>query len=116
MIEYGHDYSLRGKCKEMSDAACSEDPSLRLVRGYYHCPVWEKQPHWWCVRPDGTIHDPTAAQFPSLGTGVYEEFDGNCECDECGKIIKEKDCIFGSSYVFCSDRCYAKFVGVDFND
>lgn len=33
------DYAkYRGKCKEMSEEAVAQDPSLRLVRGYYHCP------------------------------------------------------------------------------
>lgn len=44
---------FRGKCKELSEAACAEDPSLALVRGHYYCPIWNvTEPHWWTVRPD----------------------------------------------------------------
>ncbi|HNV67896.1 MAG TPA: hypothetical protein PKN60_12325, partial [Bacteroidales bacterium] len=61
---------FRGKCKEMSEAAVLEDPTLRLVRGHYWCPLWDRnEQHWWCVKPDGTIVDPTARQFPSRGLG-----------------------------------------------
>ncbi len=109
-----YDYSLRGKCKKMSEEAVAADPSLRLVRGYYYCWEWGKQAHWWTVKEDGTIHDPTAAQFPSLGEGVYEEFDGWCECSECGLRIHEDDGIIGGNgnYIFCSGNCYGRFVGV----
>ena len=27
----------RGKCKEMAEQAVVDDPSLRIVRGFYHC-------------------------------------------------------------------------------
>lgn len=108
------DYALRGKCRELSEKACEEDPTLRLVRGFYYCWEWGKQPHWWTVRPDGTIYDVTAAQFPSLGQGVYEEFDGTCQCSECGSQVREEDGIVGGNghYVFCSGKCYGRFVGV----
>lgn len=55
---------FRGKCREMSEKAVLEDPTLTLVRGFYFCPIWNsEEPHWWCKRADGTIVDPTAAQF-----------------------------------------------------
>lgn len=103
----GHDcdYSLRGKCKSMCQDAVLDDPSLKLVRGYYHCPSWGKQAHWWTVREDGTIFDPTKNQFPSQGAGEYVEFDGYFECEECGKRIHEDDCIIYGNYQFCSDQC-----------
>ena len=66
----------RGKCKEFSQEAVLRDPTLRLVRGFYHCPFWGEQPHWWTVRLDGSIYDPTKDQFPSKGLGNYEEFTG----------------------------------------
>lgn len=115
MTELSYDYSLRGKCKELSDQAVADDPSLRLVRGWYHCPFWGKQDHWWTVRPDGSIHDPTAAQFPGKGTlGEYEEFTGTCECANCGTEFQETDpnASFESRYAFCSYRCHGMFVGV----
>src|SRR5688572_31601131 len=71
------DYAkFRGKCREMSEALCAEDSTLTLMRGHYMCPFWGEQPHWWCQKADGTVVDPTAAQFPSKGGGVYVPFDG----------------------------------------
>lgn len=103
----------RGRCKELSEAAVAADPTLRLVRGHYWCPVWNTtEPHWWCARPDGAIHDPTREQFPSKGLGVYEPFNGMVECAECGREVPEADASFGSRYAFCSDRCHGRFVGV----
>jgi hypothetical protein len=102
----------RGKCKEMSEQAVMEDPSLTLVRGYYWCPIWGKQEHWWTRRPDGAVNDPTKDQFPSKGIGYYEEFNGIFECAECGKEVHESEAYFDSRYAFCSGRCNAAFVGV----
>lgn len=108
------DYTkFRGKCKEMSDALCAADPTLTLVRGHYFCPVWNSdEPHWWCTKPDGTIVDPTAAQFGSKGYGIYTPFDGVVECSECGKETKEEDARFDSNYAFCSTVCHMRFVGL----
>ena len=103
----------RGKCKEMSEALCEQDNSLTLARGFYYDPFWGKQPHWWCKRPDGTIVDPTEKQFPSGGIPVfYEEFNGICECSECGAEKPEAEMRFESSYAFCSGTCLLKFVGL----
>jgi len=102
----------RGRCKELSEQAIAADPTLRLVRGYYHCPIWGRQEHWWTSRQDGTIHDPSARQFPSKGIGEYEEFSGICECANCGKEIEEADAISYGSYAFCSSECVCAFVGV----
>lgn len=101
----------RGKCKEFSEALVASNPSLKLIRGYYHCPVWGKQAHWWCVDQDGKVVDPTAKQFPSRGLGEYEEFDGFVECAECGKKIREEKAILTSNYAVCSDRCAMSLVG-----
>ena len=102
----------RGKCKEFCEEAIRHDPSLKMVRGYYFCPIWNSdEPHWWCVKLDGTIYDPTVKQFPSAGMGIYTEFDGNCECANCGKIIPESNARFDSRYAFCSTQCNMRFVG-----
>ena len=38
------DYATyRGCCKEFAEQAIKEDPTLQLVRGWYHCPMWGKQ-------------------------------------------------------------------------
>jgi len=108
------DYAkYRGKCRQYSEQAVKDDPTLTLVRGYYYCPVWHvREPHWWTVRPDGTIHDPTRKQYPSAGAGVYEPFDGYFECEECGKRVLEEEGQVAGSYFVCSDTCYGRLVGV----
>ena len=104
---------FRGKCRELSEAAVAADPTLRLVRGHYFCPIWRtNEGHWWCVRPDGTIYDPSARQFPSNGNGIYEEFDGMCECENCGKHTPEEKSVIAFSRAFCSNECYGEYVGV----
>lgn len=96
----------RGKCREMSEALVAENPSLRLVRGYYYCPIWGRQEHWWTEKPDGTVVDPTAKQFPSKGIGEYEEFDGLLYCENCGMKVTEEQAHIDGHHVFCSDACY----------
>jgi len=107
------------KSKELSQEACDDDPELRLVRGFYHCTTWSsKQQQWWCEYPDGRIVDPSVKQFPDRRIAqqspqlFYEEFDGICECDECGKRILEAEARFDSNYVFCSSSCNMRFVGL----
>lgn len=104
----------RGKCKELSEAACAADPSLRLVRGHYYDPIWGEQAHWWAVRDNGEIVDPTKDQFPSKGSGAYIEFSGFVNCEECGKEIHETEARFDGNgrYAFCSDQCNASFCGI----
>jgi hypothetical protein len=107
------DYAkYRGKCKEMSEAAISADPSLVLVRGHYDCPFWGKQAHWWTVRPDGSVYDPSVRQFPSNGCGEYIPFDGTVECAQCGKKIPEEKADIEGNYAFCSYECHGQFVGI----
>jgi len=60
--------NVRYRCQEFSEVLAKEFPSLRLAAGFY-----DGRHHWWCVAPDGTIVDPTAHQFPSLGFAEYEE-------------------------------------------
>lgn len=103
------DPALRGKCEEMSRAAVAADPTLTLVRGWYYDPIWGREEHWWTVRPDGTIHDPTAAQFPMGGvTQWYEKYDGRFPCYGCGREVSEDDHYMGC----CSGACYGRMVGV----
>jgi hypothetical protein len=103
----------RGRCKELSEAAVAADPTLTLVRGHYWCPMWNRdEPHWWTVRADGTIFDPTREQFPSKGMGEYTPFDGRIACSNCAAETNEDKAILESNYVFCSVRCFGQFVGV----
>jgi hypothetical protein len=104
-------HELYGKCKEKSEEYIQDNPECKLVRGFYYCPILGKRQHWWTTLPDGTIHDPTIAQFPSP-YGEYEEFDGICECEECGKRIKEEDAIFMGRYPTCSGTCAKRLVGL----
>lgn len=95
----------RGRCQELSEAMAAQFPELRVVAGYYHCPIWKSQQHWWCITPDGKIVDPTAAQFPSGGLGKYEELAPEDRpigtCMDCGADV------FPNPYApeFCSDTC-----------
>ena len=108
------DYQMyRGKCREMSEALCKEDPSLTLVRGFYYDPFYGKEQHWWAKKPDGTIVDPTSKQFAMGGIEeLYEEFNGICECAECGIEKPEEEMRFESNYAFCSSKCLLRFVGL----
>lgn len=104
---------FRGRCLELSQAAVDADPTLTLVRGHYYCPIWNTvEQHWWTVRQDGAIFDPTKDQFPSKGLGAYEPFDGTVDCAECGKSVKEEEASIEGRYAFCSDFCHGRFVGV----
>jgi hypothetical protein len=99
-----------GKCAEYTALMVAEFPELRRVRGHYYCPAWGEREHWWCVALGGTIVDPTAAQFPSNGTGEYVEWDESKpeptgKCPNCGGYV------FGG--YLCSDRCdeeYRRYV------
>ena len=102
----------RGKCKEFVDAAIINDPTLKAVRGYYYDWQWGEQQHWWCVRPDGSIYDPTALQFPSAGKGDYIEFDGYFNCEGCGVRIKEEAATTYGRHVYCGGECLMRDVGL----
>jgi hypothetical protein len=104
----------RGKCLAYATAAVEADPTLTLVRGHYDCPLWGLQAHWWTTRPDGTISDPTAAQFPSGGLGDYLPFDGMITCDDCGTRVPEAQATMlgNGHYAVCSYACALHFVGL----
>lgn len=107
------DYSkYRGRCREMAEAAVRADPTLILVRGRYICPIWNEQNHWWTIRSDGTIFDPTKDQFPSKGIGEYVPFNGIVNCSQCGREGEEKEFSYEGNYAFCSDTCHMLFVGL----
>lgn len=112
--ELAADYKMyRGHCKPLSEREIEKDPTLRLVRGYYHCPAWGAQQHWWCEKPDGTIVDPSVRQFPTAGMGAhYVEFNGIVACEECGKEVHEDDATVDGHHVFCSSECYGHCVGM----
>lgn len=97
-----------GKCHEVSQAMAAAFPELRLVRGHYYCIAWGERGHWWLATPDGSIVDPTAAQFPSKGTGEYVEWDDSQpeptgRCPQCGELCYDGDYL-------CSDACHVAYV------
>ena len=101
----------RGDCGKLSRAIKKVFPELRLVAGYYYCPYWGKQQHWWCVSPEGDIVDPTACQFPSQD-GDYEELAEENrpvgECMDCGEDVFRKDRLGNDNpYApnFCNKNC-----------
>lgn len=97
----------------MVDDAIRDDPTLMAVRGHYHCPMWGEQSHWWCERPDGSIYDPSARQFPFGGRiGEYVKFDGIIPCANCGKEMLEEKAMTYGNYGFCSAECAMRFVGL----
>lgn len=107
---------FRGKCKTACEALQKVMPELILVRGWYNQPEWPKNAcqHWWLKTPEGVIVDPTALQFPMPHVKeFYEEFDGMCECEECGKKIHENEAQFAGRYPVCSGECYMALVGID---
>lgn len=103
---------ITGQCHELSVRAVEEDPDLTLVRGWYHCSVWGRREHWWTTLPDGTIHDPTVAQFPSGGLGAYEPFAGTYPCEECGLDVPEDQAVPNGHHMFCSNDCLGRCVGL----
>ena len=106
----------RGKCKEFCERAIAQDKTLTLVRGYYNCPIDGKQQHWWCIRADNTVYDPTVAQFATKGVAAtYEPFDGRFFCEQCGKEIPgvtELTVLNTGRYPVCSVTCGKRLVGI----
>lgn len=92
-----------GRCKPATDAMLQAFPELRQVRGTYLDAVWGERTHWWLVAPDGRVVDPTAAQFPTKGRGLYEELKPGDPvpsgvCMDCGDTVYD-------GATFCSDAC-----------
>jgi hypothetical protein len=112
-LDRADNYALyRGKCKELSEAAVATDPSLRLARGWYWCPIWNREEeHWWTVHQDGKIHDPSKLQYPSAGMGRYREYEGILTCAECGKEFPEAEDNPQGRYHCCSYRCAGRLIG-----
>lgn len=96
----------RGKCKEYCDKLIRTNIKLKLVRGYYICPFWGEQQHWWCINEKNIIIDPTKEQFPSCGAGEYIEFDGFIQCETCEKKVEESQAYFVGRHAYCSYTCY----------
>ena len=109
LLDQGNYLKYRGKCKQLCQEAINKQPSLTLVRGYYHDAYWGKQQHWWTVLPSGEIYDPSKLQFPDQN-GEYEEFNGMHVCDHCGGEVHEDDVTFVEHHVYCNGVCYYRDV------
>jgi hypothetical protein len=83
-------YLLKGKCYSWSQKFVERFPHLTLRTGFYG-----NREHYWCTEPDGTIVDPTIAQFHD-GEGdprKYRLFDETKDriylgkCMNCGQEL-----------------------------
>ncbi len=97
-----------GRCAEATAAMAAAFPELTRVRGHVYNLAWGRREHWWLTAPDGTIVDPTAAQFPGGVIHPYEPWDeGSPEptgrCPNCGGYCYE-------SRYCCCDDCDAAYV------
>lgn len=96
------------KCAELTLEMLTVFPELTRVRGHYYCIVWGERAHWWLIDPKGVIVDPTKAQFPSKGTGVYVPWvEGDPEptgrCPNCGEHTFDGDAL-------CSETCEVSYL------
>ncbi len=99
---------VRGKCAEATALMVEAFPELRRTCGFV-VTLWGEDQHWWCVAPDGTVIDPTAAQFPFVES--YEEVDPA----KPHRPIPMGICANCSGPVFdhrtiCSDACFKSYV------
>ena len=97
-----------GKCAKVTEAMQADFPELVRVRGHYYCLIWGVRSHWWLVDTDGEVVDPTAAQFPSGGRGVYVPWEeGTPEptgvCPNCGGYVYTGD-------TCCSENCSMEYM------
>lgn len=99
-----------GLCQQITAKMVAAFPELKRIRGHY---TWTGStdrpwPHWWCVTDTGEIVDPTAAQWPDSGRGVYDPWDESQgeptgKCPNCGGY-----CFNGDSV--CSENCQREYV------
>lgn len=95
-----------GLCAEFTVDLVALFPELRRVPGYVRLANPDpgekfEWTHWWCVAPDGSIVDPTRAQF-GPGDLTYHTIDLGSpptgRCLHCGGLS------FNHRYT-CSDAC-----------
>lgn len=92
----GYHYPLkaRNQCQSACNKMVQAFPELKLVRGWIDFKLGTQ--HWWCELEDGTIVDPTEAQFTGreLHYIKFEEgVDAEClgKCMNCGSECWDKD-------------------------
>lgn len=104
---YPDHQSAYGKCNEATIQMQHIFPELKRIRGHYYCAIWGERQHWWLIDSEDQIIDPTARQFPTLGRGVYQEFDERQPeptgiCPNCGEYCY-------NSQTCCSDKCFDEY-------
>jgi hypothetical protein len=78
-------------------------PELKAVRGWYGHAA-----HWWCVAPDGSIVDPTAAQFLQPLEETYTPFRDGIDPEPIGKCMACGEYVWsGTEPNACSPECLA---------
>lgn len=104
--------NYRGRCKNECEKLLAAQPELTIVKGWYDCPYWGRQEHWWLKDKDGEIIDPTVKQFPTRGDGAeYIEYAGMYPCEHCGKETKEDALVRDGHHHYCSGECLMRDVG-----
>lgn len=82
--------SAKMNCMEATASMADAFPELRRVRGYAMVGIRDR-PHWWLVKRDGAIVDPTAHQW-SVKPSMYREIpideeEPHGKCLECGEEL-----------------------------
>jgi hypothetical protein len=96
------------QCATATERMVVDFPELTRVRGHYYDTLWGRREHWWCATSTGAVVDPTAAQFPDGGIGVYEPLPDDApepigRCYNCGEYCWKGQP--GASSSFCSAEC-----------
>lgn len=103
--------SVFGRCREATDEMAAAFPELRRTPGHVLVLDWGRRAHWWLVAPDGSVVDPTAAQFPAIIE--YEPFEPGVEvrvgrCMNCGEDLYAYPQSLDEQLtkpMFCGDVC-----------
>lgn len=105
---------VRGKCAEATITMVAAFPELRRAAGFVHV-LWPTGPareqHWWCIAPDGTVVDPTRAQFAL----VFEYEELNLDDPETHKRVPTGVCCNCGEDTYegrevCSDVCSRAYI------
>lgn len=102
-----HDGFVRGKCVIATARMVLAFTELRRARGFVET-SWGDDQHWWCVAPDGTIVDPTRAQYPYVLS--YDEVDPSAP----HRPIPTGPCAYCGGHAYdgstvCSERCHVAY-------
>lgn len=95
--------SAKLNCMEATESMAAAFPELRRVRGHAMVGLHDR-PHWWLVKTDGEIVDPTAHQW-GVQPSSYCEIPLDAEephgkCYECGVELYRSR---GAQSYFCEN-------------